>query len=48
MLPRILGLHLVFPGDAAVVVTADPDDILALATAVPGTRIVTRTPSTLG
>jgi hypothetical protein len=30
--------------DGAVVVTSDPDDIAALATAVPGTRVVTREP----
>lgn len=34
--------------DAAIVVTSDPSDILALAVAVPGTRIVTRTPAALG
>jgi hypothetical protein len=33
--------------DAAVVVTADPDDILAMGSAVPGTRIITRTPTAL-
>ncbi len=32
--------------DAALVLTADADDIAALATVVPGTRIVTRDPST--
>ncbi|MGH3673908.1 MAG: PIN domain-containing protein [Pseudonocardiaceae bacterium] len=32
--------------DAAIVVTADPNDIAALATAVPGTRIVIRDPRT--
>jgi hypothetical protein len=31
--------------DTALVLTADPDDIAALATAIPGTRIVTRDPS---
>ncbi|MGH3950509.1 MAG: PIN domain-containing protein [Pseudonocardiaceae bacterium] len=31
--------------DTAIVLTADPDDIAALAAAVPGTRIVTRDPS---
>jgi predicted nucleic acid-binding protein len=31
--------------DAAVVVTSDPDDIAALATAVSGTRIVVRDPA---
>lgn len=31
--------------DAAIVITSDPTDILALAVAVPGTRIVTRTPA---
>ena len=30
--------------DAAIVLTADPDDIAKLATAVPGTHIVTRDP----
>ncbi|MGH3480200.1 MAG: PIN domain-containing protein [Nocardioidaceae bacterium] len=30
--------------DAAIVLTADPDDIAALSAAVPGTRIVTRDP----
>lgn len=30
--------------DSAIVLTADPDDIAALAAAVPGTRIVTRDP----
>lgn len=30
--------------DAAIVLTADPDDIAALAAAVPSTRIVTRDP----
>lgn len=34
--------------DAALVVTGDPDDIRALATAVPGTRIVVRSPVSLG
>ena len=29
----------------AVVLASDPDDIVALATAVPGTRIVTRDPA---
>lgn len=31
--------------DAAIVLTADPEDIAALAAAVPGTRIVTRDPA---
>lgn len=31
--------------EAAMVLTADPDDITALAVAVPGTRIVTRNPT---
>ncbi|MGH3984011.1 MAG: PIN domain-containing protein [Pseudonocardiaceae bacterium] len=31
--------------DSAIVLTADPGDIAALATAVPGTRIITRNPS---
>lgn len=31
--------------DAAIVLTADPGDIAALAAAVPGTRIVTRNPA---
>lgn len=31
--------------EAAMVLTADPDDITALAAAVPGTRIVTRDPA---
>lgn len=30
--------------DAAIVITSDPDDINELATALPGTRITTRTP----
>lgn len=30
--------------DAAIVLTADHDDIAALAAAVPGTRIITRNP----
>ncbi len=30
--------------EAAVVVTSDPDDILALAAAIPATRVVTRRP----
>lgn len=34
--------------DGAIVVTSDPDDITALAVAVPGTRIVARSPSSLG
>jgi len=33
--------------DAAVVVTDDPDDIIALSSATPGTRIVARSPSSL-
>lgn len=33
--------------DAAVVITSDPDDIRALAGAVPGTRIVVRSPLAL-
>lgn len=33
--------------DAAVVVTADPDDIVALGAAVPATRIITRSPAAL-
>ncbi len=32
----------------AVVITSDPDDISELAEAVPGTRILTRDPATLG
>lgn len=31
--------------DAAIVLTADPGDIATLATAIPGTRIITRNPS---
>jgi hypothetical protein len=31
--------------DAAIVLTADPDDIVALSVAVPGVRIVTRDPA---
>ncbi|MGQ0844860.1 MAG: type II toxin-antitoxin system VapC family toxin [Sporichthyaceae bacterium] len=30
--------------EAAVVITADPDDMAALATAIPGTRVVARRP----
>jgi len=30
--------------DTAVVITSDPDDILALAAAIPGTRVVARRP----
>lgn len=33
--------------DAAVVVTSDPGDIVALSSAVPGTRVLARTPSSL-
>lgn len=34
--------------DAAVVITADPDDINELAIAVPGTRVITRRPRAIG
>lgn len=33
--------------DVAVVITSDPDDIAALAVAVPGTRVTVRTPASL-
>jgi predicted nucleic acid-binding protein len=33
--------------EAAVVITSDPHDIAELASAIPGTRILTRTPSSL-
>ncbi|MGH9068198.1 MAG: PIN domain-containing protein [Acidimicrobiales bacterium] len=33
--------------DAAVVVTSDPDDIAELATAIPGTRVMTRRPQAI-
>lgn len=33
--------------DGAIVITSDPDDIRALAVAVPGTRIVARSPVAL-
>jgi predicted nucleic acid-binding protein len=45
---RVADAHVVAAcatADAAIVLTADPDDIAALATALPGTRIVTRHPS---
>lgn len=45
---RIADAHVVAAcatADAAIVLTADPADITALATAIPGTRIVTRNPS---
>ncbi|MGQ0778848.1 MAG: PIN domain-containing protein [Pseudonocardiales bacterium] len=45
---RIADAHVVAvctTADAAIVLTADPGDIAALAAAVPGTRIITRDPS---
>jgi hypothetical protein len=33
--------------DAAVVITSEPDDIAALATAIPGTRVVIRRPEAI-
>lgn len=44
---RIADAHVVAAcatADAAIVLTGDPSDIAALATALPGTRIVTRDP----
>lgn len=35
------------PADQALVITADPDDIAELATAVPGTRVLARRPDRL-
>lgn len=45
---RIADAHVVAActaSDTAVVFTSDPDDIAALATAVPGTRIIIRDPA---
>jgi len=48
---RLADAHVVAvaaPADAAIVITSDPDDIAALAVAVPGTRIVVRSPLLAG
>jgi len=47
---KIAGAHVVAvcaDSDAAVVVTSDPDDIIELASATPGARVVVRSPSSL-
>ncbi len=40
----IADAHVIAGFDAAIVITSDPDDIAELATAMPGTRIVARSP----
>jgi hypothetical protein len=35
------------PAETAIVLSSDPDDILALAAAVPGTRILIRDPQSI-